>query len=1117
MAKQFKKVLIPFLCVAIVCFCIPHIVTHKTFAENESALIVNPNFEAETFDPWYSTSADGSAKLSLVTNDRYSGSKCVKISGRTASWNSIAQNITLKVENKKKYSISCWVKLSDEYGNEEREVKIGTSEKTDGKAECYDKMIDNSTNKVLANKNEWKQISTYLTVNYSTSIEKLELKIGEEGDELSAGHFGDFLVDNVEMKEVVAPESSIETDIPSLYSVFDDGTKFGAAVPANAFSNPTRIELIKKHFNSITAENEFKPSSFLSNSEPTADKFDDNGYIIPNFSQADPYIQFAKENDIAIRGHVLIWHNQTPEWFFRENYKNSGALVGKAEMTNRIRNYIKSVMEHFDTVDSPIYAWDVVNEAIELSDCKPNGLRNSNYYKIYGNYDYIIEAFKAANEFAPESVKLFYNDYSETDINKCNKICDLLTAVKNAEGTRIDGMGMQAHYHVETPSDEAFKAAARKYAQIVDEIQITELDMQASNDYNGNKEIEYIKQAYKFKELYDAVNELKTDGVNITSFSVWGTTDDTSWLQMPEYSNGKEHFPLLFDKNFKAKPAYWAFVDSSKLEPRVQTSAVLHSNDNNWDIAPNISFGNSQTTANAKLLWSDNKLNIKFDVVDATNDNSDAIKIYIDKNNDKGNSLNEDDYTININRSDCTETTNGYTTVKCIPLDSLNNNDKIGIDFVVIDSNNKYSWSDFNNSQETQTKFYGEIIFKPFIEIANGTPVVDGEIDEIWNTVSDIEIKSITSNPLASATCKTMWDSENLYVLAKVKDSVLNCSSANDYEQDSFEVFLDQNNAKASSYQTDDCQYRINFENEHSFNGVNCVEENIVSFVQTTNNGYNVEIKIKLTDITPQTNDLIGVDFQINDANGSGKRIGLANWYDSTGNGWQNPSVFGTARLVYNATNPLENKVPVANSDTDNTDKNSAVTTDVLSNDTDSDGSIDASTLTVTLQPTNGNVVIENGKITYTPNADYVGTDSYKYTVSDDDEAVSNEAQVTVIVSDGITPPPQQDGDVTFEFNTTNDWETGFVGKFTITNNSDTAITNWQLTFDWDKSITNLYTSQLNSHSGDSYVISGYSWNNTINSGETLELEFQGKNGNVTNSPENVVLTGDNFSYSFNN
>ena len=131
-----------------------------------------------------------------------------------------------------------------------------------------------------------------------------------------------------------------------------------------------------------------------------------------------------------------------------------------------------------------------------------------------------------------------------------------------------------------------------------------------------------------------------------------------------------------------------------------------------------------------------------------------------------------------------------------------------------------------------------------------------------------------------------------------VKDAVLNDDSADDYQQDSVEVFIDENHARGGAYEADDKQYRISFNNKLSFNGEKCLEENITAKAVVTDDGYIVEAAMKWTDITPEVGTEIGLELQINDASASGERAGTMSWADDTGTCYMNPEMFGHAKLV---------------------------------------------------------------------------------------------------------------------------------------------------------------------------------------------------------------------------
>ncbi|MGN8646140.1 endo-1,4-beta-xylanase [Gracilibacillus sp. HCP3S3_G5_1] len=178
-----------------------------------------------------------------------------------------------------------------------------------------------------------------------------------------------------------------------------------------------------------------------------------------------------------------------------------------------------------------------------------------------------------------------------------------------------------------------------------------------------------------------------------------------------------------------------------------------------------------------------------------------------------------------------------------------------------------------------------------------GTPTIDGMIDDVWSDAPELPVNRYqTAWQGATGTAKALWDEENLYVLIQVSDSELDDSNENAWEQDSIEVFVDENNEKTSFYQDDDGQYRVNFNNVASFNPES-IAEGFESATRVSDNGYTVEVKIPFKTITPKHNTEIGFDVQINDAR-DGARQSVATWNDTTGAAFQDTSVLGNLTLV---------------------------------------------------------------------------------------------------------------------------------------------------------------------------------------------------------------------------
>ncbi len=222
---------------------------------------------------------------------------------------------------------------------------------------------------------------------------------------------------------------------------------------------------------------------------------------------------------------------------------------------------------------------------------------------------------------------------------------------------------------------------------------------------------------------------------------------------------------------------------------------------------------------------------------------------------------------------------------------------QISLDVVVNNDGETGSFNDLTGKQESSSKYYAVATMKPGIEkIPYGTISVDADADAAWGNAVNIPL-TINKGSETSANAKVLWDDDNLYVYATVNDAVLDKTGAQTHEQDSLEVFIDEDNGKTASYGEDDKQYRINYNNEQSFNGKKCLAENVKSATKTIDGGYVVEAAFKWTDIKPANGTKIGLEFQINDAKG-GKRIGTLSWYDETGMGWSGSNVYGTVELT---------------------------------------------------------------------------------------------------------------------------------------------------------------------------------------------------------------------------
>ena len=711
----------------------------------------------------------------------------------------------------------------------------------------------------------------------------------------------------------------IQYDVPNLKDVVteamgDENFIVGTAICLSDLKDEKEMALVKKHFNAITFGNELKPDAAFGYASkcPETEKATINGIEITvpklDFSRADEMLEYVykynqkhPESAIRTRGREFTWHSHTPEWFFHVDYDKDKELCSKEEMTLRHEWYIKTMAEHYMGENSKykdmFYGWDVVNEAI--SDGRGtyrNENENSTWWRVYGSNEFIINAFRFANKYVPADVELYYNDYGDCSALKSEGIAQLLKDVKAAEGTRIDAVGMQGHYQTAgSPSAQEFITAAKKYAAIVGKVQITELDFGVSDAYDGTdktKQEEYTRLAYRYKEIYDAVKQLKSEGINMSGITVWGVVDKYSWLQTSSSVGGgatetKKQVPLLFDDDYQVKSAYWAFVDPTKLAPTIQEVTFTQQIDDKFTAGTELTISKADTSAAIVPVWNENSIKFLANVKDSTVDDTDAVTAYVKL----GNNVKK----VTVNREDATATKDGYIATVEVNDITLKAFDALTFDVVITDGTMKAAFNDYTLSHDEKSDYFAKAQLKPFAQIDKGTISIGKDNSAIWGKVDSIPL-TVRLGAKADATAKLLWDNENLYVQVTVKDSLLDATAEAAHEKDSLEIFVDENNQKTKSYQEDDKQYRINYLNEHSFNGSNCAEENIVSKVTLTEDGYVVEAAIKWTHEQVKSGTKIGLELQINDAE-NGKRTGTLSWADTTGMGWSSPAVFGTVVL----------------------------------------------------------------------------------------------------------------------------------------------------------------------------------------------------------------------------
>lgn len=334
------------------------------------------------------------------------------------------------------------------------------------------------------------------------------------------------------------------TDGRGLKDYYRSFFPIGVAVSPRALHGD-EARLITTQFNSVTPENAMKMGPI----HPRENEYD--------FSGADSIVAFAIRNNMKVRGHTLCWHNQTPSWIFKDD---KGDTISKDKLLQRLKDHITTVVSRYK---GKIYAWDVVNEVI--SDKNGEFYRNSPWLRICGP-EFIEKAFLWAHEADPDAI-LFYNDYNEINAVKRAKIIRMVKQLRQ-KGIPVQAVGLQAHWAVNEPSKGQLDSTLADFAALNMPLQITELDISVypkehearvrrASDYDTtfSKEKESAQMA-QYKMCFDAFRKYKAA---ISGITFWNVSDRATWLDNFPV-RGRKDYPLLFDRNYQPKQAFWEVV-----------------------------------------------------------------------------------------------------------------------------------------------------------------------------------------------------------------------------------------------------------------------------------------------------------------------------------------------------------------------------------------------------------------------------------------------------------------------------------------------------------------------------------------------------------------------------
>lgn len=431
--------------------------------------------------------------------------------------------------------------------------------------------------------------------------------------------------------------------IPSLAQIYSDYFLIGCIFNAKNMEDE-RFGLIRRQFNCLTADNAMKPISLQTSPG------------VFSYQAIDGMIETVKKAGIAVHGHTLAWHQQSPPWL---NTDEQGQPLGREQAEENLTAYVKNAAGHFR---GRVVSWDVLNEAIRDNPPNPpdwrNCMRPCPWLNAFGNgagasrhaSDYVEMLFRTAREADPRA-KLYYNDYNLNDHKKASAVIAMVSELNEkylAEGhdrLLIEGVGMQGHYNLATRPEDV-EASIRRFIELGVAISISELDITVSGVLPGGMTgSQEERQAALYARLFEI---FKRYAEYIERVTFWGLDDGTSWRAF--------QFPVLFHADLSPKQALYAVADPEGYladHPDTETvgnmrgvarygkPAIGGETDPLWRTAPALPVNQmlqawQTATGTARVLWDETHLYVSVDVKDPVLDGSalkdqerDSVEVYV--------------------------------------------------------------------------------------------------------------------------------------------------------------------------------------------------------------------------------------------------------------------------------------------------------------------------------------------------------------------------------------------------------------------------------------------------------------------------------------------------------
>ena len=544
-----------------------------------AALIIFTGCTAKNTDSRIIENSDGSVNITRIDEDgkailfnkKYGDSKNVtQIDlAKTSRSNPVSVDLSAYEGKDLEILLSCDMLVEDKT-NEKTQIIWMINELEENFPKLFDRKVEN---------NKWFSVNKRLTIHLSG---KRQLYVSGAGlNSKSTIYIRNFKLQLIgDGLTANSPQPAVWTEVTGVKDALKDYFDyFGFCVSYNdGFREPLLQQGLPLHASVITMENEFKPDFVFAWAKPNklADfRGEDGNYYevpadLPSFKQMDSILSDMQKLGLKLRGHTLVWHSQTPAWFFQKNFSRKGEtqLVSPAEMNARMEWYIKTVLEHVAEWEKKnnkgehiVIAWDVVNEAASDNATDSRFLRDassSKWFAIYQDESFIVNAFRYANKYAPKDVKLVYNDYGCASVNKNKAICKIIDAIQAAPDARIDAAGMQTHIGI-NDSVQSFETAVKNFLAKGINVQITEMDVANGNSgYNAMK----LKACY-YNYFTMFIKNRKQPGKNgIEGVTLWGIRDEWTWLN--GMHKGHTQYPLLFKgSEYYCKPAYYGVIEAA--------------------------------------------------------------------------------------------------------------------------------------------------------------------------------------------------------------------------------------------------------------------------------------------------------------------------------------------------------------------------------------------------------------------------------------------------------------------------------------------------------------------------------------------------------------------------